>query len=86
MKDFPNIDPYCEIPPDPVQVPRGKRKLSKRTVAAAVMILLLIPVTIFIGVYYLGGRKYYFIALAIPFIFYTTLVYAIDPFRLTGGT
>jgi energy-coupling factor transport system ATP-binding protein len=49
----------------PIQVPRGKRKLSKRTVAAAVMILLLIPVTIFIGVYYLGGNKYYFIALLI---------------------
>ena len=29
------------------------------------MILLLIPVTIFIGAYYLGGRKYYFIALLI---------------------
>ncbi len=53
--------------PQPVrlQTPREKRKLSKRTVAAAVSILLLIPLTIFIGVYYLGGRKYYFIALLI---------------------
>jgi energy-coupling factor transport system ATP-binding protein len=42
-----------------------KRKLSKRTLAAAISILLLIPLTIFIGVYYLGGRKYYFIALLI---------------------
>ena len=53
--------------PQPVrlQTPKEKRKLSKRTVAAAVSILLLIPLTIFIGVYYLGGRKYYFIALLI---------------------
>lgn len=52
-------------PVHPVQVPREKRKFSKRTIAAAVMILLLIPVTIFVGVYYLGGKKYYFIALLI---------------------
>ena len=53
--------------PQPVrlQTPKEKRKLSKRTLAAAVSILLLIPLTIFIGVYYLGGRKYYFIALLI---------------------
>ncbi|MBR3555543.1 MAG: ATP-binding cassette domain-containing protein [Oscillospiraceae bacterium] len=53
--------------PQPVrlQTPKDKRKLSKRTLAAAVSILLLIPLTIFIGVYYLGGRKYYFIALLI---------------------
>ena len=48
-----------------VQTPKEKRRLSKRTIAAAVSILLLIPLTIFIGVYYLGGRKYYFIALLI---------------------
>ena len=53
--------------PKPVrlQTPKEKRKLSKRTLAAAISILLLIPLTIFIGVYYLGGRKYYFIALLI---------------------
>lgn len=49
----------------PVQIPREKRKLSKRTLTATVMILLLIPVTIFVGVYYLGDRKYYFISLLI---------------------
>ncbi len=48
-----------------IQTPREKRRLSKRTAAAAISILLLIPLTIFIGVYYLGGRKYYFIALLI---------------------
>jgi energy-coupling factor transporter ATP-binding protein EcfA2/uncharacterized membrane protein len=52
-------------PVHPTQLPREKRKLSRRTIAAAVSILLLIPLTIFIGMYYLGGRKYYFIALLI---------------------
>ncbi len=57
------------------QVPKGKRKLSKRTAAAAAMILLVIPLTIYIGVYYFGDRKYYFISLLIiletmlPFFF-----------------
>ncbi len=48
-----------------VQTPKEKRKLSKRTLAAAVSILLLIPLTIFIGAYYLGGGHYYLIALVI---------------------
>lgn len=48
-----------------IQVPREKRKLSKRTIAAAIVSLLLIPLTIFIGYYYLGGRKYYFIFLLV---------------------
>ncbi|MDR2359665.1 MAG: ATP-binding cassette domain-containing protein [Oscillospiraceae bacterium] len=48
----------------PLAVPAA-RKLNKRTIAASVMILLLIPMTIFIGVFYLGDRKYYFISLLI---------------------
>ena len=47
------------------QTPKEKRRLSKRTLAAAVSILLLIPLTIFIGAYYLGGRQYYLIAVVI---------------------
>lgn len=42
-----------------------KRRLGKRTIFSAALILLLIPLTLFVGVYYLGGRKYYFIALLI---------------------
>jgi len=49
----------------PAPAPRENRKLPKRTAAAAVMILLLVPLTIFIGAYYLGDRKYYFIAMLI---------------------
>jgi energy-coupling factor transport system ATP-binding protein len=41
------------------------RKLSKRTAAAAGMILLAIPFTIYIGSYFFGDRKYYFISLLI---------------------
>lgn len=47
------------------QMPVGKRKLSKRTLAAALMILLIVPLTIFVGYYYFGDRKYYFISMLI---------------------
>ncbi len=44
---------------------REKRKLSPRTAAAAVFILLLVPLTLYLGAHVLKGRKYYFIALLI---------------------
>ncbi|MDR2358130.1 MAG: ATP-binding cassette domain-containing protein [Oscillospiraceae bacterium] len=47
------------------QTPVGRRKLPRRTVAAAAMILLAVPLTIYAGIFYLGDRKYYFIALMI---------------------
>jgi len=48
-----------------VQTPLEKRKLSRRTVLATVLILLCIPVTLFVGEYYLSGNKYYFITLLV---------------------
>ena len=48
-----------------IQTPVEKRKLQKRTVTATLLILLLIPLTLFVGVYYFAGRKYYFISLLI---------------------
>lgn len=48
-----------------IQTPKEKRKLGKRTMAATLLILLLIPLTLFIGETYLAGKKYYFIALLI---------------------
>ena len=48
-----------------IQTPREKRKLSRRTLLAAALILLLIPLTLFVGETYLAGRKYYFISLLI---------------------
>ena len=53
----------------------ASRKLSRRTIAAAVMILLLIPLTIFIGIHFWGGRKYYFIGILI-------MIEAMLPFAL----
>lgn len=43
----------------------GKRKLSKRTLISALFVLIAVPVTIFIGMYFLGDKKYYFISLLI---------------------
>ena len=48
-----------------VQTAKEKRKLPKRTLAATVLILLLIPVTLFVGETYLSGKKYLFISLLI---------------------
>ncbi|MEG1240711.1 MAG: ATP-binding cassette domain-containing protein [Oscillospiraceae bacterium] len=48
-----------------LQTPTEQRKLSHRTVAAALMILLLIPLTIFVGMFYLDNRKYYFISMLV---------------------
>ena len=48
-----------------IQTPVEKRKLQKRTILATLLILLLIPFTLFIGNYYFAGRKYYFISLLI---------------------
>ena len=50
---------------DTIQTPVEKRKLSKRTLVAAGMILMLIPLTIYIGVFYLEDKKYYFISLLV---------------------
>ncbi|NOU67608.1 ATP-binding cassette domain-containing protein [Paenibacillus sp. LMG 31461] len=47
------------------QTPVEHRSLSKRTLTAMLMILLLIPLTIWFGIYYLDDRKYYFISMLI---------------------
>lgn len=48
-----------------VQTAPASRRLSKRSIAAAIMILLAIPLTIYVGIYFFGDRKYYFISLLI---------------------
>lgn len=47
--------------------PQNKRKLTKRTLMAIFLILLAIPLTIYVGMYWMGDRKYYFISLLIIF-------------------
>ena len=42
-----------------------KRPLSKRTIAAATLIFLTIPLTIYVGVYFLNDRQFYFISMLI---------------------
>lgn len=42
-----------------------KRRLGARTKLSCALVLLLIPLTLFVGAYYLDGRKYYFISLLI---------------------
>lgn len=48
-------------------------KVNKRTIVASFFILIIIPITIFIGVFYLNDRKYYFISLLI-------VIYTMIPF------
>lgn len=60
-----SVSHKAERPDYIIQTPVEKRKLQKRTVAATLLILLLIPLTLFVGVYYFDGRKYYFISLLI---------------------
>ena len=47
------------------QMPVEKRKMPKRTVAMAVSALLLIPVTLFIGVFYLQRQQYAIVSLLV---------------------
>ncbi|MBQ2897003.1 MAG: ATP-binding cassette domain-containing protein [Clostridia bacterium] len=60
-----NFFPQKDIEIKIVQVPKSDRKLTKRTLMATFLILLLIPLTIYVGVFFLGYRKYYFISLLI---------------------
>ena len=54
-------------PPLLVQMPKEKRNLSKRTIAASVAILLFIPLTIFTGIFYLDNHHYNMVAVLVLF-------------------
>ncbi len=47
------------------QTPRRKRSFTKRTLLSLFIILLLIPLTMFIGIFFLDDKRYYFISLLI---------------------
>lgn len=53
--------------------PLSKNKLTKRTIVSSILILFLIPLTIFIGIYFLDDRKYYIISMLI-------VIYSMIPF------
>lgn len=50
------------------------RRLSRRTLLAALLILIVIPATILLGIFVLNDRKYYFISLLI--VIYTMVPFA----------
>ena len=52
-------------PPTLVQTPVERRRLSKRTLTATVLILLCIPATLFIGCYYGGTQNYYLLSVLV---------------------
>ena len=59
---------FCFFPQKEFKVTEERspdRKLKKRTIVAAILILLAIPLTIYTGVRFLGDRKYYFISILI---------------------
>ena len=49
----------------PIANPRQKRRLRRRTLAATAMILLLIPLTLYVGLRFFGNQKYYFTSLLV---------------------
>jgi len=53
------------IPQKPFAMVTTKQRLSKRTLVAMLIILIAVPVTVFIGFYFLQNKKYYFISLMI---------------------
>jgi len=55
--------------------PRLSSRLSKRTITATAVILLAIPLTIYVGSYFFGDRRYYFTSLLI--ILLTMLPFAL---------
>ena len=52
-------------PPVQVQTLVGRRKLSKRTKAAAALILVGVPAILFVGSYYFDVKNYYLMALLV---------------------
>ncbi|MFD2333528.1 ECF transporter S component [Cohnella sp. GCM10020058] len=54
-----------EPPSNPMREVDARHRLPKRTTMAMLMILLLIPLTIWFGIEYLDDRKYYFISMLV---------------------
>lgn len=56
---------YCFIPSTKNGLRTQGKGISKHTVIATVIAAILVPLTIWVGVHYLGNRKYYFISILI---------------------
>ncbi len=57
--------PQRVLKTDPIKAPKAKGRLKKQTILSSLLILLLIPYTIYFGSAFLGNRKYYFISLLV---------------------
>ncbi len=57
--------PQRELGVAVMQPLKSDRSLGKRTLLASILILIAIPLTIYLGIQYLGHRKYYFVSLLI---------------------
>ncbi|MBQ2696426.1 MAG: ATP-binding cassette domain-containing protein [Clostridia bacterium] len=55
--------PQRELGVRVVQQAKTNRRLGKRTWVATLLVLFIMPLTIYVGIRFLGGRKYYFISL-----------------------
>ena len=65
-KDFPDLPPSDQKAEFTMPLAQEeKNRLQKRTIVASGLILLAIPLTLFISVYYLGSRKYNIISIII---------------------
>ncbi|QEH70023.1 ECF transporter S component [Cellulosilyticum sp. WCF-2] len=64
QEEFPYKDKML-LTPFISQVTIEKHRLTHRTMIAALMILIFIPLTIYFGIYYLNDRKYYIISMLI---------------------
>ena len=62
-------------PPSETLPPKERRRLSRRTAWSAAAVCLLIPLTLLVGIVWLGDRKYYFVMLLV-------LLEAMAPFFL----
>lgn len=61
---------------DLMAVPKNKGKLPPRTLAAIFLIVVMIPVTIWVGIHFFNDRKYLLVSLVI-------VIYSMIPFFLT---
>ncbi|MBQ2615071.1 MAG: ATP-binding cassette domain-containing protein [Clostridia bacterium] len=57
--------PQKKVGIEVIQTPKSDRTLTARTLWATLLILLFVPLTIYIGIFFLGDRKYYLISLLI---------------------
>ena len=61
------VSVFCFIPQNEFSVTKNRfpKNIPKSTIAASIIVLAAVPLTVFFGIKFLGDRKYYFISLLI---------------------